>query len=180
VLLFADRDAVILALALASVAAVPIAPRAQARLAWTLDAMRYRVAIGDAHVTLVDPGAAFQLDLVPAAVRGATTYVYDVAWRDHGASGFYAVSVHNVSTDDARIMATTYAQDARGLASQAHQTFLAGGLWVVEDAAGPGTCNYAAGGYRGRDAFIVWVWSSPCATVKARALAVEKAVLARL
>jgi hypothetical protein len=180
VLLFADHDAVILALALASLAAVPLAPRVLAAGESALEAMRYRVAIGDAHVTLDRVAIGGAASSLPTAVRGATTYVYDVTWRDHGASGFYAVSLHNVSTDDARIMATAYAQAARGLASQAHQTFLTGGLWVVEDAAGPGTCNYAAGGSRGRDAFIVWVWGSTCGTLKARALAVEKAVLARL
>jgi hypothetical protein len=88
--------------------------------------------------------------------------------------------LHNVSTDDARIMATAYAQAARGFASQAHQTFLAGGLWVVEEAYGPGTCNYAVGGSRGRDAFMVSVSGSACGMLKASALAVEKAVLVRL
>jgi hypothetical protein len=155
----------ILALALASLAAVLIAPRAQD----ALEAMRYRVAIGGARVTL--DTSPF---LLPKA-RGSTTYVYDLTWRDHGTSDFYAVSAHNLSTDDARIMATAYLR----MRSGGRQTAYTGALWGVTEE-GTGTCSDAIGGSRGRDAFIVSVSGSTCGTVKARALAVEKAVLARL
>jgi hypothetical protein len=164
----------ILALALASLAAVLIAPRAQARLASTLEALRYRVAIGGTDLT-----AHTGPFLVWPEARGATSYRYDITWRDNSAAGFYAVSVRNPSTDDARIIATAYTQAESAVRGGAPQAAYSGALWEVT-AEGTGTCSYTIAGARGRDAFIVSLSGSTCGTVKARARAVEKAVLARL